>query len=252
MERSGSTVDRHALHSNEPLDNFEELEGIAIKDLRVFIFMKPNSLKLDPYIMHVIHYLQRFEIQSYVTEEVMEKLREEVQEGTSCGDEANSEQSDVPEVDLDKVEIFSDANQSKINRLITLGGDGTVVQAIKLFYKDKCPIMITFSKESVGYLCCFENENYEKVLFNSLINLAPDKEEFGVDEKAEIDIGYEKAYIESRERVVLKIIFDDLNKSVKSSFSPKKTVRKPKFGSLYSLNQITIDRGAFNYLTNIE
>lgn len=34
-------------------------------------------------------------------------------------------------------------------------------------------------------------------------------------------------------------------------FSPTKT-KKPKFGSLYSLNQITVDRGSFNYLTNIE
>lgn len=214
--------------------------------------MKPNSLKLDPYIMHVIHYLQKFDIKSYVTEEVMEKLKEEIQEATSCSGEANSDHSDVPEVVLDKLEIFSDSNQNTINRLITLGGDGTVVQAIKLFYKDKCPIMITFSEESVGYLCCFESEQYEKVLFNSLIYLAPDKEEFGVVERDQIDIGYEQAYVESRERVVLKIIFNDLNKSVKSSFSPNKKTRKPKFGSLYALNQITIDRGAFNYLTNIE
>lgn len=89
------------------------------------------------------------------------------------------------------------------------------------------------------------------MLFNSLIKLADDKEEFGVEVEDTVDTEYVTPYVEIRERVVLKVIFDDLEKSVKSSFSPNKK-RNPKFGSLYSLNQITVDRGSFNYLTNID
>jgi NAD+ kinase len=50
---------------------------------------------------------------------------------------------------------------------------------------------------------------------------------------------------------VLKVHFEDKDKKVESWASPGK-IKKPKFGSLYALNQITIDRGSFNYLTNIE
>lgn len=179
----------------------------------------------------------------------MIKLKEELSEANERpSDEENTE---VSSIDFDTLEIYCDKFQNKINRVITLGGDGTVVQAIKLFCKDKCPSMITFSEESLGYLCCFESDNYEEVLYHSLIKGAQadlDTEE--IEHKQEKDcLG--KPYIETRERVVLKILFENEDKPVHSLFSPTKT-KRPKFGSLYSLNQITIDRGSFNYLTNIE
>lgn len=153
MERTNSTVDKHSMCLDN-MDNFTELKGIALKDMKVFIFMKPNTLRLDPYIMHVIEYLQKFNIVCYVIEEVMDLLKAEIKASTEePQDVPTNERKKIPMVDLDKLELFIDASQTRINRLITLGGDGTVVQAIKLFYKDKCPIMITFSEESIGYLC---------------------------------------------------------------------------------------------------
>lgn len=82
--------------------------------------------------------------------------------------------------------------------------------------------------------------------------MAEDREDYEITTKFdEDDKNYGIPYVEIRERVVLKVVFDDLEKSVKSSFLPEK-VKKPKFGSLYALNQITCDRGSFNYLTNID
>lgn len=62
---------------------------------------------------------------------------------------------------------------------------------------------------------------------------------------------YGEPFVEQRERVVLKVLFDSDDKSVKSKFNKKKDT-KVKFGTLYALNEITVDRGPFNYLTNIE
>jgi NAD kinase len=112
--------------------------------------------------------------------------------------------------------------------------------------------MITFGQESIGYLCCFESENYEAVLFHSLIKIADDFDPSVFERRIneEEDEKYGDPYVETRERVVLKVGFENQDRSVKSSFNPDK--KKVKFGTLYALNEITIDRGGFNYLTNIE
>ena len=112
--------------------------------------------------------------------------------------------------------------------------------------------MITFGQESIGYLCCFESAKYEEVIYHSLIKIAEDREEHDIPIKFEDDDEkYGKPFVETRERVALKVVFDDLETNVESSFLPGKP-KKPKFGSLYALNQIIVDRGSFNYLTNLE
>jgi NAD kinase len=250
MERSNSTID-----SNSSLGFAEEdytpLKGTAIKELEVFIFMKPSTIRLDPYIMHVIAYLQTFSINCYITNQVLDLLKSSISSAVE-GNDIDTEDHEIPKIDLDSLKIFTDKNQSVINRLITLGGDGTIVQAIKLFYKNKCPKMITFSDESIGYLCSFQSSKYEEVLYHSLIKIAVDREEYDIlTEFDDKDMNYGIPYVEIRERVVLKVAFDDFEKPVKSSFSPEYT-KRPKFGNLYSLNQISIDRGSFNFLTNID
>jgi len=56
-----------------------------------------------------------------------------------------------------------------INRIITLGGDGTILFAIKMFYNKCMPPIIGFSMGSVGYLCQFDSENILEVLEEILI-----------------------------------------------------------------------------------
>lgn len=62
MERSSSTIDKNSSSNHIGLDEFIPLRAIAIKDLKIFIFMKPSKKVLDPYIKRVIEYLQRFSI----------------------------------------------------------------------------------------------------------------------------------------------------------------------------------------------
>ena len=180
MERSGSTIDKNSLKFNTD-EGFLSLRPLKIKDLKVLIFCKTNALKLSPYIQNVIEYLQKFNIRCFVTEEVLKLLETDfaICPRGSADDETVGS-SNCGCIDIEKIEVLQDENVNIINRVITLGGDGTVVQAIKLFHKDKCPKMITFSEESLGYLCCFENEKYEEVLYHSLIQIADDADEYDI------------------------------------------------------------------------
>lgn len=181
----------------------------------------------------------------------MQLLKESLVEPEEVDDDQSSSYSDTTKIDIDSIDIFSEDNQNSINRIITLGGDGTVVQAIKLFVKDKCPKMITFGQESIGYLCCFESSKYEEVLYHSLIKIADDADQHNLTFDFQEDMMYGKPYVETRDRVVLKVVFDDIEPDVVSELTPGKT-KKPRFGSLYALNQIIVDRGSFNFLTNLE
>jgi len=252
MERSDSTIDKNSSSMNIGSTEFEKLKGMAIKNLEVFIFMKPNTLRIDPHLISVLEYLQKFNITWYITETVLDLLKEASGEGSVNDEDTLSNTTDISNIDLESLVIFSDQNQNKINRIITLGGDGTVVQAVKLFVKDKWPKMITFGQESIGYLCWFESSKYEEVLYHSLIKIAEDREEYDIPTRFdENDENYGTPFVETKERVVLKVVFDNLETSVQSSYIAGKT-KKPTFGSLYALNQITVDRGSFNYLTNLE
>lgn len=48
-----------------------------------------------------------------------------------------NEEEKAKDIDFEQLETFCFENHDKINRIITIGGDGTVVNAIKMFYKEK-------------------------------------------------------------------------------------------------------------------
>ena len=47
-----------------------------------------------------------------------------------------------------------------IEYIITLGGDGTILWATKMFHGDYIPPLISFSHGSLGYLCNFLFEEF--------------------------------------------------------------------------------------------
>ena len=113
MERSTSTVDKNSLKA-DLTQEFTHLSPIPIKDLKVFIFMKPNAEDLDPYMIHVISFLQKYEIAWYVTEEAWASLKQDKEARSKA--EVNN--ASIPEYDLDKLTIFSDSNQREVGYLI--------------------------------------------------------------------------------------------------------------------------------------
>ena len=70
---------------------------------------------------------------------------------------------------MQNVNIYSEEDKLYINRVVTLGGDGTILFAIKMFYNHKMPPVISFGLGSVGYLCCFDSDDYESVLYSCFI-----------------------------------------------------------------------------------
>lgn len=59
-------------------------------------------------------------------------------------------------------------DQPKINYIVTIGGDGTILYAAKEF-KRVVPPVITFQRGTVGFLCQFSLPEMENV-FQKLIN----------------------------------------------------------------------------------
>ena len=56
---------------------------------------------------------------------------------------------------LHTVESWTEECRRKINFIVTLGGDGTILWASKQFSGQYVPPMITFDQGSLGFLCNF-------------------------------------------------------------------------------------------------
>lgn len=57
-------------------------------------------------------------------------------------------------------------SRKDIDYIITLGGDGTILWASKQFRRTHFPPLISFSHGSLGYMCTYQFEDYERVLSN--------------------------------------------------------------------------------------
>lgn len=56
--------------------------------------------------------------------------------------------------------VNNEESLRKIEYIITLGGDGTILWATKMFHGDYIPPLISFSHGSLGYLCNFLFEEF--------------------------------------------------------------------------------------------
>lgn len=133
---------------------------------------------------------------------------------------------------------------SKIDLIICLGGDGTLLHASSIFQKS-CPPVLAFSMGSLGFLTPFEFKYHEKIM-NEVIsgNVA----------------------VLLRTRLKCTIIKDGLKKKSSSSeasfrsMSPEdstqedasKEVGKSDKICHMALNEVVIDRGPNSYLSNLD
>jgi NAD kinase len=60
--------------------------------------------------------------------------------------------------------VFEGEDKTKVDIIITIGGDGNLLWISKLFQKIKVPIIISFACGTRNFLCYNLVENYEKVL----------------------------------------------------------------------------------------
>ncbi|CAI2372551.1 unnamed protein product [Moneuplotes crassus] len=143
------------MDKNEPLE--ARLKGrarfspIPVDELSVLVISKPFDQECNECFIEVLSLLKKYEVKIYTTKSSLEAIK------------------DDPIVKT-KVKPLVFSQDVEINRIITLGGDGTILFAIKLFYNKKVPPMISFGMGSVGYLCAFDSQDVTGTLVE-LLNL---------------------------------------------------------------------------------
>lgn len=91
---------------------------------------------------------------------------------------------------LHTVESWTEECRRKINFIVTLGGDGTILWASKQFSGQYVPPMITFDQGSLGFLCNFVFEDHEEVMKHVFESIFSKKEsEFlGLDSRMRLRV----------------------------------------------------------------
>ncbi|KAF3452512.1 hypothetical protein FNV43_RR02945 [Rhamnella rubrinervis] len=171
----------------------------------VLILTKPNSTSVRILCMEMVRWLKvQKKLDIYVEPRVRAELLTESSE-------------------FNFVHTWKDANEivflhSKVDLVVTLGGDGTVLWAASLF-KGPVPPVVPFSLGSLGFMTPFYSEHYRECLDSVL--------------KGPISITL-------RHRLQCHVIRDD----AKNEYETEEPI--------LVLNEVTIDRGISSYLTNLE
>jgi NAD+ kinase len=115
---------------------------------------------------------------------------------------------------------FNGEEETTIDLLVIIGGDGSILWALQYFQNSIPPPVLAFSKGTLNYLCNFPIENYERSLRNVMDAIISGK----------------SVQIEERSRVLCEV----LNKE-----NGKKKV-------LHGLNEIVIDRGSNSTIVRLD
>ena len=115
---------------------------------------------------------------------------------------------------------------SKIDLIVCLGGDGTLLHASSIFQKS-CPPILAFSMGSLGFLTPFDFKDHETVLNKVLSGNVP---------------------VLLRTRLSCKIIRAGSTNTPSSDGSEE----NDDGSTTLSLNEVVIDRGPNSYLSNID
>lgn len=116
--------------------------------------------------------------------------------------------------------VTLEKHSCKIDLVICLGGDGTLIHTASIFQKN-CPPVLSFSLGSLGFLTPFRFEHHDKVLDDVLSgNVA----------------------VLLRTRLNSEIIFDENQNSTNNE----------KNVNFLALNEVVIDRGVHPYLSNLD
>ncbi|KAI4306734.1 hypothetical protein L6164_029987 [Bauhinia variegata] len=171
----------------------------------VLILTKPNSVSVRILCAEMVRWLrEKKKLDIYVEPRVRLELLSE------------SSYFSFVETWKDEKEIL--LLHTKVDLVITLGGDGTVLWAASMF-KGPVPPIVPFSLGSLGFMTPFHSEHYRESLESVL--------------KGPISITL-------RHRLLCHVIRD----AAKNEYETEEPI--------LVLNEVTIDRGISSYLTNLE
>ncbi|KAF8009225.1 hypothetical protein BT93_J0269 [Corymbia citriodora subsp. variegata] len=171
----------------------------------VLIMTKPNSISVQVLCGEIIRWLKNHKnLNIYVEPHVQSELLTDSSSFEFV--QTWQDESEIP--DLHK----------KVDLVVTLGGDGTVLWAASMF-KGPVPPVVPFSLGSLGFMTPFYSERYKEDLDSIL--------------KGPISITL-------RHRLQCHVVRD----SARNEYETDKLI--------LVLNEVTIDRGISSYLTNLE
>ncbi|KAK4793353.1 hypothetical protein SAY86_023788 [Trapa natans] len=171
----------------------------------VLVLTKPNSTTVRVLCADMVRWLrEQKNLNIYVEQRVKEELL-----SNSCFFKFVETWGDDRE--------FSDLH-TKVDLVVTLGGDGTVLWAASMF-KGPVPPIVPFSLGSLGFMTPFYSERYQECLDSVM--------------KGPISITL-------RHRLQCRVIRD----KAKHEYEAEEPI--------LVLNEVTIDRGISSYLTNLE
>ncbi|XP_011080363.1 NAD(H) kinase 1 [Sesamum indicum] len=171
----------------------------------VLILTKPNSTSVRILCLEMVRWLkEQKKLNIFVEQRVKTELLTE------------SSYYSFVQTWLDDKELL--LLHTKVDLIVTLGGDGTVLWAASMF-KGPVPPIVPFSLGSLGFMTPFYSEHYRECL-NSIL-------------RGPISITL-------RHRLQCHIIRDE----AKSEYENE--------GPMLVLNEVTIDRGISSFLTNLE
>ena len=134
-------------------------------------------------------------------------------------------------------------NASAINRIITLGGDGTILYVVKMFYNKEVPPIISFSLGSFGYLWQFQSDELYSVLENWLIY---NYHQYDESSKTRSTF-YKTPRVDYRSRLKISIEPESTNKWIRvNSTIFKDNYKDITYESwIRALNEVSINSGKF-------
>lgn len=115
----------------------------------------------------------------------------------------------------------------KIEYIITLGGDGTILWATKMFHGDYIPPLISFSHGSLGYLCNFLVDEFEKVFTNIM------------------DCGKCCIHMDNRLRLKAEVVGKPIRNIISDNDFSKLT--PVNIQNYHVVNEVVVDRGPSSY-----
>ena len=142
-------------------------------------------------------------------------------------------------------ELFSfvEKDSCKIDLVICLGGDGTLLHVSSIFQKS-CPPVLSFAMGSLGFLTPFDFTSHEKILDEVL------SDNVAVLLRTRLNCTIVKDGAEknvSSETPLLSTANDD-----KAQMNGKDPAEKTSDISHLALNEVVIDRGPNSYLSNLD
>jgi NAD kinase len=121
----------------------------SLDKFNIFVVKKINDEKCLQYSIDIIKIVQSYKSQIYVEPLVLEEYKTK----------------NVENFNIENIKAFdAEKDERIIDLLITIGGDGTILWALKYFQHKSSPPIITFDRGTIGYMCHFGLTNFEEKL----------------------------------------------------------------------------------------